>query len=221
MTISYHELTHGNRNPKAERQQTFVVFIITAAYLLWSAISAGLFAPMTFQPDSTFSGGEFVYKLITNDYVASSGAIMTIASDLGIDETGLEKPRGTVDFLYTVFLDDAAIIPGGKTRFASGALLTKGDNDIKPRLIDVNKTIVGKSEGKQSKYIRYEVGALPKVEAVAMNHPFTGGAWSSFLMRFKVSFCSIFHVYRLHTICSLRMIILRFYDRLSPHSEHT
>ena len=146
---------------------------------------------------------------------------MTIASDLGIDETGLEKPRGTVDFLYTVFLDDAAIIPGGKTRFASGALLTKGDNDVKPRLIDVNKTIVGKSEGKQSKYIRYEVGALPKVEAVAMNHPFTGGAWSSFLMRFKVSFCSIFHVYRLHTICSLRMIILRFYDRLSPHSEHT
>lgn len=185
MTVSYHELSYGQpKNPKAERQQTFVICIITLAFLLHSAISAGLFAPLSFT-ETSFSGGEFVYKFMTNDYVAAAGAVTTIASDLGIDESGLEQPRDTIDLLFTVYLDDASVIPGGKTRFATGALL-KGEKDVKSRLLEINKSIPEVNEGKQSKDTRYEVSSLPKVDAVSVNHPFTGGAWSALLMRYKV-----------------------------------
>ena len=186
MTVSYHELTYDQpKNPKAERQQSLVVCFITLAFLLHSAISAGLFAPLTFT-ETSFSGGEFVYKLMTNDYVAAAGAVTTIAGDLGIDESGLEKPRDTIDFLYTVYLDDAKAVPGGKTRFATGVLV-KGEKDIKSRLLEMNNSIPEVNEGKQSKDTRYEVSSLPDVDAVSLNHPFTGGAWSALLMTYKVS----------------------------------
>ena len=190
MTVSYHELTYGQpKNPKAERQQSFVICIITFAVLLHSAVSAGLFAPISFT-ETSFPGGEFVYKLMTNDYVAAAGAVTTIAGDLGIDESGLEKPRDTIDFLYTVYLDDAAVIPGGKTRFASGVL--GNGEDVKSRLLEMNKSIPEVNEGKQSKDTRYEVANLPKVDAVSVDHPFSGGAWSALIMRYKVRVLLVF-----------------------------
>jgi hypothetical protein len=188
MTVSYHELTYGQpKNPKSERQQSLILCIITLAVLAHSAISAGLLAPLSFT-ESTFPGGEFVYKLMINDYVASSGAVTTIAGDLGIDEEGLEKPRDTIDLLYTIFLDDAASIPGGKTRFATGALL-KNEKGFKSRLLEMNKSIPEVNEGKLSKDTKYEVAVLPKVTVVALDHPFTGGACSAILMRYKVRAC--------------------------------
>ena len=126
-----------------------------------------------------------MYKLMTNDYVASSGSVRTISGDLGIDESGLE-PRDGVDLLYTVYLDDPAMVPGGKTRFASGALLQKGEKRMKDRLLEANKSITGNTGGKQSKNTKYAVATLPKVDAVVAQHPFTDGAWSALLMRHKV-----------------------------------
>ena len=125
---------------------------------------------------------------MTNDYVASFGTVRTILSDLGIGEDGVEEPRDGVDFLYTVFLDDPSIVPGGATRFASGALLQKGDGGTKSRLLEVNKSIPQDVHGTQSKDTRYEVAKLPKVTAAMAQHPFTDGAWSALLMRYKVCF---------------------------------
>jgi hypothetical protein len=59
----------------------------------------------------------------------------------------------------------------------------------------MNKSIPEVNEGKQSKDTRYEVANLPKVDAVSVDHPFTGGAWSALLMRYKVrvTFVSLMH----------------------------
>ena len=199
MTVSYHELTYGQpKNPKAERQQTLIVSFITIAFLLHSAITAGLFAPISFN-ETTFSGGEFVYKFMTNDYVATSGAASTIASDLGIGSDGLEKPRETIDFIYTVHFDDASAIPGGKTRFATGVLV-KGEKDVKNRLMEINKSIPEVNEGRQSKDTRYELGVLPRVDVVSLDHPYTGGALSALLMRYKVS--KILKINELFAVCA-------------------
>ena len=161
--------------------------------MFYTTVSAGLLAPLSFTT-TTFSGGEFVYKLMTNDYVAVSGAVSTIARDLGfdvMDQQGYETPRDTTDLIYTVFFDDSSKLPGGTTRFASGALI-KGDKNAKSRLLEMNKSIPEVNEGKLSKDTRYEVGNLPKVEAISLDHPFTGGAWSSLFMRYKVSFNVIY-----------------------------
>eukprot|EP00956_Cyclotella_meneghiniana_P004696 scaffold5772_cov55-Cyclotella_meneghiniana.AAC.6 len=157
------------------------------AYMFYTTVSAGLLAPLSFTT-ATFSGGEFVYKLMTNDYVAVSGAISTISHDLGfdvMDEQGYATPRDTADLIYTVFFDDSSKLPGGTTRFATGALINKGDKDVKSRLLEMNKSIPEVNEGKLSKDTRYEVGHLPKVQAISLDHPFTGGAWSSLFMRYK------------------------------------
>ena len=98
----------------------------------------------------------------------------------------MEKPREAIDFIYTVHFDDAAVIPGGKTRFATGVLV-KGEKDVKNRLLEMNKNIPEVNEGRLSKDIRYEVGSLPRVDVVSLDHPYTGGALSALLMRYKVS----------------------------------
>jgi len=188
MALSYHELTyHQHKDPKAQRQQFLVICLIMAVLFVHSALHAGILAPLTITR-GIFPGGEFVFKLMTNDYVASFGTVRTILSDLGIGEDGVEEPRDGVDFLYTVFLDDPSIVPGGATRFASGALLQKGDGGTKSRLLEVNKSIPQDVHGTQSKDTRYEVAKLPKVTAAMAQHPFTDGAWSALLMRYKVCF---------------------------------
>ncbi|KAL3803490.1 hypothetical protein HJC23_014038 [Cyclotella cryptica] len=186
MALSYHELTYNqHKDPKAQRQQFLVICLIMAVLVVHSALNAGILAPLSITRD-VFPGGEFVFKLMTNDYVASFGAVRTISSDLGIDENGVQQPRDGVDFLYTVFLDDPSIVPGGKTRFASGALLQKGDGGMRSRLLEANKSIPPDVHGTQSKNTRYEVAKLPKVTAAVAQHPFTDGVWSALLMKYKI-----------------------------------
>lgn len=232
--MSYHELAAGNRNPH-QFQQFLVASAIAAALLLHSSLSAGLLAPLsiTETKDTHFPGGTFVYKSMMKDYAASFGTWRTIDSDLDRGGGGglLMDGKGERDeeegLFHTIFMDDESLIPGGKTRFASGVLLTKQTKDadgIKKWLLDTKNneidlkvkeeiTIPGGEKGDgdyggrsshHSKYIRYEVTQLPKVKAAVAYHPFNDGMWSTVLQSFKVKplFLRIFFsvwIGRVHT----------------------
>eukprot|EP00970_Alexandrium_tamarense_P001347 scaffold139_cov199-Alexandrium_tamarense.AAC.27 len=174
------------RDAPARRQQFTVICLIMALYSAHCALNAGLLSPVTIVTNddtATFPGGEFVYKLMTKDYAASSGTLRTIKEDLGMEDNGGNIREETVDVLYTVLLDDAAVVPGGLTRFASGVLVTNSDQ--KRRLMDVNVGIA-ESGGSHSKEVRYEVGSLPKVAAAVAQHPYTDGAFSAILQTYKI-----------------------------------
>lgn len=161
-----------------------------------AALNAGILSSLNID-NGTFPGGEFVYKLMQKDYAASTGTLRTVADDLGIVEEGggsnllIAEKEGinldTADLLYSVFLDDTNIIPGGKTRFASGLLNSGGEGaNMKKQLLEVNKDINGEPGSTHSKDIKYEVGKLPKVSAAVAQHPFTAGAWSAILQNYKI-----------------------------------
>jgi len=130
------------------------------------------------------------------DYAASTGTLRTVASDLGIAEEGGGNliiadegvPLDTADLLFSILLDDGSLVPGGKTRFASGVLLAKSSEGgkMKKRLLEVNKDIKEDNVGTHSTDAKYEIGSLPKVNAAVASHPFTAGAWSAILQSFKI-----------------------------------
>ncbi|KAL7550849.1 hypothetical protein ACHAWF_014046 [Thalassiosira exigua] len=211
--LNYHELTMNEpRDSPQRRKQFLVISLIVAGMTLHAGLTAGILAPLAIERGS-FPGGEFVHKFMTKDYAASTGTSRTVADDLGVEEegggglvsTGLEEVD-TADMLYTVFFDDAAMVPGGKTRFASGVLLPGGKKDggatIKQRLlvdanerIDVERKLDGKTKKQReeedfgsihSKDVKYDAGKLPKVDAAVVRHPFTAGAWSAIFQSHKI-----------------------------------
>mmetsp|Transcript_39845 Transcript_39845/g.83761 ORF Transcript_39845/g.83761 Transcript_39845/m.83761 type:complete len:306 (-) Transcript_39845:94-1011(-) len=196
--LNYHELTMNEpRDSPQRRKQFLVISAIMVIMTLHAGLSAGVLETLAIE-EGTFPGGEMVYKYMVKDYAASTGTLRTVASDLGIAEEGgssnfLIKEEGiamdTADLLYSVLLDDQSLIPGGKTRFASGALLNKSNGEVgkkmKQMLLDVNKSMT-KEDGTHSKDIKYEVGSLPKVNAAVAQHPFTAGAWSAILQSYKI-----------------------------------
>jgi hypothetical protein len=197
--FDYHQMTMGQpRDTPQQRKQYLVICLIMAGYGLHSAINAGLFAPLDVKR-GTFPGGEFAYKSMTKDYAASGGTLRMVAHDLGMTLHADDEPIGddVGDLLHAVFFDDERLVPGGKTRFAGGALLSaKSKVDerkaAKRRLmVDANERIaklVPEEGGTiMSKNVMYEVGKLPKVEAAMAHHPYSGGAWSAMLQSFKVS----------------------------------
>ena len=209
--MNYHELTMNEpRDSPQRRKQFLVICAIMATMTVHAALSAGILATITME-NGTFPGGEFVYKLMTKDYAASTGTLRRVASDLKIIDEGssnfvldddVDKVHlDTADLLYSIFLDEERVIPGGKTRFASGVLLfsnnksSRGDDGAKMKkmLLEVNKDIKEVpldggfgSESLNSKDVKYEVGRLPKVDAVVAQHPFTAGAWSAILQSYKI-----------------------------------
>mmetsp|Transcript_7707 Transcript_7707/g.16757 ORF Transcript_7707/g.16757 Transcript_7707/m.16757 type:complete len:230 (+) Transcript_7707:229-918(+) len=155
--LNYHELTMNEPRDSPQRRKQFLVI---SAIMFLMTVHAGLNAGVFYSMDvteGTFGGGEFVYKFMRKDYAASTGALRTVASDLGVVEEGgssnlLIKEKGeemdTADLLYSVLLDDLSVIPGGDTRFASGLLLPpksdKGEGQrMKRMLLDANDFIRG------------------------------------------------------------------------------
>lgn len=196
--LNYHELTMNEpRDSPQRRKQFLVISAIMTVMALHAGLNAGVLATLTIE-DGTFPGGEFVHKPMVKDYAASTGTLRTVASDLGIAEEGggglvLDEgvPLDTADLLYAALLDDESLVPGGRTRFAAGALLgkTKEGGEMKKRLMEAANADIrenGEKGGTHSKDILYEVGTLPKVPAAVASHPFTAGAWSAVLQSFKV-----------------------------------
>ena len=205
------------RDSPQRRKQFLVICVIMVVTTLHSALSAGLLSSMsittdTFPSSNGNGGGEFVYKLMNKDYAASTGTIRTISSDLNIVEDGTQSNliiaedtdgkvvTDTADLLYSIYLDDASLVPGGQTRFVSGVLLSSkvlksgSGKEMKKQLLDVNSGILADDKKKKksetslhSKDVLYEIGNLPKVNAAVMTHPFTAGAMSAILQSYKVS----------------------------------
>lgn len=216
--MSYHELTAGSTtttSPTNQRSQYLIASTIVTILLVHSSLSAGILAPLSIieTKDTYFPGGTFLYKLMQKDYAASFGTWRTIVSDLEEGEGMIwkedekekkkkkkEEEEEENDFLYTIFMDDEAIIPGGKTRFASGVLLTpkqdsKYVDKIKKWLLDTtNKGIdskliqknIAEEDARHSKDVRYQIAQLPRVSAAVAYHPFNDGVWSAVLQSFKV-----------------------------------
>jgi hypothetical protein len=194
--FDYHQMAMGQpRDSPGQRKQYLVAFLLMAVYGTHSALDAGLLSPLDIKRGN-FPGGEFAYKSMTKDYAAFGGTLRTVARDLGMTDRDEDEANGG-DVLYAVLLDDQRLVPGGRTRFAGGALLsakTKSDErrEMKRRLlVDANERIarlVPEEGGAvMSKHVRYEAGNLPRVEAATASHPYTGGAWSAMLQSYKVS----------------------------------
>lgn len=193
--LNYHELTMNEpRDSPARRKQFLVIATIMIVMTLHAGLNAGVLETLAIDGSGTFPGGDFVYKPMMKDYAASTGTLRTVAADLGIAEEGAGNliteggvPLDTADLLYSVLLDDESLIIGGKTRFASGALLSggKAGQDMKNALLEANDDIT-KEDGSHSKDVKYEVGKLPKVAAAVAQHPFTAGAWSAILQSYKI-----------------------------------
>ena len=204
------------RDSPQRRKQFLVICVIMTITTLHSALSAGILSSMSIIVDtfpSNANGGEFVYKLMNKDYAASTGTIRTISSDLNIVEDGTQSNliiaedtegkvvQDTADLLYSIYLDDASLVPGGQTRFVSGVLLSSkvlgssgSGKEMKKQLLNVNSKILADDKKKKksetslhSKDVLYEIGNLPKVNAAVMTHPFTAGAMSAILQSYKVS----------------------------------
>eukprot|EP00579_Thalassiosira_antarctica_P008677 CAMPEP_0201889628 /NCGR_PEP_ID=MMETSP0902-20130614/30446_1 /ASSEMBLY_ACC=CAM_ASM_000551 /TAXON_ID=420261 /ORGANISM="Thalassiosira antarctica, Strain CCMP982" /LENGTH=296 /DNA_ID=CAMNT_0048420265 /DNA_START=99 /DNA_END=989 /DNA_ORIENTATION=- len=185
------------RDSPQRRKQFLVISAIMVVLPLHAALNAGVLTTLAIS-EGTFPGGEFVYKSMMKDYAASTGTLRTVSADLGIAEDGGSGnliireegvPLDTADLLYSILLDDTGLVPGGMTRFMSGALLAKsseGGKKMKKMLLEVNKD-VKEEGGTHSKETRYEVGSLPKVDAAVAQHPFTAGAWSAILQSYKIA----------------------------------
>jgi hypothetical protein len=191
-------------------------------------MDAGIFIPLTIISSSSsadfFPGGTFVYKFMTKDYFASYGTLRDIASDLLLalsveeNDTAVHEWQPKVDdilyddLLYTIFMDDATLVPGAKTRYASGILLPEtndllslagdavgGAMSVTVKLLSMNERIAtaaaehviknGDDGATLSKHVQYQIGSLPKkqVNEVAIaTHRFTGGVWSALLQTYKI-----------------------------------
>jgi len=210
--MSHHELAAtsplGN-----QRSQYLVASAIITILLVHSGISAGVLAPLsiTEAKDTTFPGGAFIYKSMLKDYAASFGTWRTIATDLKNGGIWNDDDAEDGDLLYTIFMDDESLIPGGKTRFASGTLLTskQGSKDvdkIKKWLLETTnngideklvKKNIAEEDARHSKDVRYQVSQLPKVKAAVAYHPFNDGVWSAVLQSFKVRSTYLFTSFRI------------------------
>eukprot|EP00984_Skeletonema_dohrnii_P003052 scaffold1024_cov118-Skeletonema_dohrnii-CCMP3373.AAC.6 len=187
MSLNYHELTMNEpRDSPAKRKQHLVICTIMGVMFLHSGIMAGLFHPMSIEKGE-FPGGEFTHKFLTRDYAASSGTQRAIEADLGIENTdkmGWDAPSDSADLLFSVFLDNDGSIPGGMTRYASG-MITE-DKEKKRMLLDTNSKAEEMTAKDYPKNVKYDVAILPKVNAVTVLHPTTGGVWSALLQQYKI-----------------------------------
>ena len=77
--VSYHELhakttaANGGRRPRdsaGQRKQFLVICVIGAAAAAYGFINGGIFEDVVIKDDGIFPGGEFVYKVIEDRYVA-------------------------------------------------------------------------------------------------------------------------------------------------------
>lgn len=199
--MSHHELAATSPLTN-QRSQYLVASAIITILLVHSGISAGVLAPLSINEakDTYFPGGAFIYKGMLKDYAASFGTWRTIATDLKNGGIWNEEDAEDGDLLYTIFMDDESLIPGGKTRFASGTLLTskqssKDVDKIKKWLLETTndgidaklmKKNIAEEDARHSKEVRYQVYQLPKVKVAMAYHPFNDGVWSAVLQSFKV-----------------------------------
>lgn len=189
MLMNYHELTMNEaRDSPGRRQQFLVICIVIAAAFFYSVTTAGGFSSVQFE-EGFFPGGEFVYKTTGRDYAASLGFSERVRKEANITK------RGSVDVIYSLYLDDPNLISGRKMRFASGLMVTKPEHkDAKKKLLAKNRGLVPPSAfevedlpaRKLFERLSYQTATLPRVPAVVVHFPYTDGFVSALVLSLKI-----------------------------------
>jgi len=188
--INYHELTMSeSRDSPARRKQYLVICTIMAAAFFHSLFTSGVLTSLDIM-ESTFPGGEYVYKFVVKDYATNQGVIAGISTN----DLKRRKSAPTEDLFYTIFLDNSGdgSVGANNQRYASGML--NGSPKDKETLLSKNtkapKLSAAEEEEKSfteiQHTIQYEAATLPKVKALACNFPFTNGFVSALITTYKL-----------------------------------
>jgi hypothetical protein len=216
MVLNYHELTMTeSRDSPARRQQFLVICSIMSSWFLYSLYISGLLVRIE-TVEMPFPGGNFCYKFVARDYVASMGLGRRIRKhvydllpeDVYDDDdkklTNKEKRNIAEERVYHMFLDNPEIIGGAHTRWMTGVLVPDGIEkekycdplfDHNPEierqaLIHIDEPETDKKAGDVFDQTVYKYVNLPSVNSLAVRFPFTNGFLSGLVFSYKVCFLS-------------------------------
>ncbi|OEU10154.1 hypothetical protein FRACYDRAFT_194134 [Fragilariopsis cylindrus CCMP1102] len=212
MVLNYHELTMSeSRDSPARRQQFLVICSIMASWFLYSLYISGLLVKIE-TVEMPFPGGNFCYKFVARDYVASLGLgrrirkhVYDLLPEDVYDEndkklTNKEKRNIAEERVYHMYLDNPEIIGGKYTRWMTGVLVPDGIEKEKycDPLFDHNPEIERQalihsdepeSDKKASDVFEqtvYKYVNLPSVNSLAVRFPFTNGFLSGLVFSYKI-----------------------------------
>lgn len=212
MVLNYHELTMSeSRDSPARRQQFLVICSIMASWFLYSLYISGLLVKIE-TVEMPFPGGNFCYKFVARDYVASLGLgrrirkhVYDLLPEDVYDEndkklTNKEKRNIAEERVYHMYLDNPEIIGGAHTRWMTGVLVPDGIEKEKycDPLFDHNPEIERQalihsdepeSDKKASDVFEqtvYKYVNLPSVNSLAVRFPFTNGFLSGLVFSYKI-----------------------------------
>lgn len=190
MQLNYHEMTMNEPKDSPHRhQQYLIICTIIAAVFIHSVVTAGAFQPIEVE-NGIFPGGEFVFKTTKRDYAASISLMEYVAGDAGI-----YNRSQYADTMYTLYLDDPAVVRGRRQRFAAGFLVTKNEaKQTRDKLLKMNDIIIPPTDEEARDLgafklwpkLKYEMVDLPSVNAAVLQFPFTDGFVSDMMVSWKV-----------------------------------
>ena len=167
--MNYHELTMEEaKDSPAKKKQFLVISVIGIFCIATGLVSAGIFAPVIIT-EGTFPGGEFMYKSKTKDYATSMALFRESSKLFKVD--GLNGMWG--DFLFGVFHDDPANVPGGSTRYSVGPIFDKATKEKYQKLL----------LKRQSKFATWRTSKLPEVPAAISHFPWSNGFFASLIQQ--------------------------------------
>mmetsp|Transcript_47601 Transcript_47601/g.54973 ORF Transcript_47601/g.54973 Transcript_47601/m.54973 type:complete len:312 (-) Transcript_47601:375-1310(-) len=211
MVLNYHELTMNEpRDSPARRQQFLVICSIIATWFLYSLYISGILVIID-PVEMSFPGGNFCYKFVARDYVASMGFGRRIrkniydilpSDDVDAKERKITKKKKNKlieEMVYHVYLDDPQLVGGAKTRWLSGVLVSDVekakycdplfDNNPKIERLALLHEDELEREKKASDVFEqtiYQHVILPSVNSLAFKFPFTNGFLSGLVLSYKI-----------------------------------
>lgn len=182
-----------------------------ASWFLYSLYISGLLVKIE-TVEMPFPGGNFCYKFVARDYVASLGLgrrirkhVYDLLPEDVYDEndkklTNKEKRNIAEERVYHMYLDNPEIIGGAHTRWMTGVLVPDGIEKEKycDPLFDHNPEIERQalihsdepeSDKKASDVFEqtvYKYVNLPSVNSLAVRFPFTNGFLSGLVFSYKI-----------------------------------
>jgi len=180
-----------------------------ATWFLYSLYISGIL--LTIDPvEMSFPGGNFCYKFVARDYVASMGfgrrirknVYDILPSDDGDEKeekiTKKEKNKLIEEMVYHVYLDNPQLVGGAKTRWLSGVLVTDLEKskycdplfDVNPKI--EREALLHQDEPEREKKASdvfeqtiYQHVNLPSVSSLAFKFPYTNGFLSGLVLSYK------------------------------------
>jgi len=181
-----------------------------ATWFLYSLYISGIL--LTIDPvEMSFPGGNFCYKFVARDYVASMGfgrrirknVYDILPSDDGDEKeekiTKKEKNKLIEEMVYHVYLDNPQLVGGAKTRWLSGVLVTDLEKskycdplfDVNPKI--EREALLHQDEPEREKKASdvfeqtiYQHVNLPSVSSLAFKFPYTNGFLSGLVLSYKI-----------------------------------